>query len=67
MCAVVGALVQDTVKGEDDTDRLVNNKVFSDTIQNFSTNPYRRVDLTALISNSVDHNQASRTRARTCA
>ena len=37
-----------------------NNKVFSDTIQNFSANPYRRVDLTATINNSVDHNQAIR-------
>ena len=37
-----------------------NNKVFSDTIQNFSANPYRRVDLTALISNEVDHRRAIR-------
>ena len=37
-----------------------NNKVFSDTIQNFSANPYRRVDLTALISNQVDHHRAIR-------
>ena len=37
-----------------------NNKVFSDTIQNFSANAYRRVDLTALISNQVDHHQAIR-------
>jgi small conductance mechanosensitive channel len=37
-----------------------NNKVFSDTIQNFSANPYRRVDLTALISNEVDHHKAIR-------
>ena len=35
-----------------------NNKIFSDIIQNFSTNPHRRVDLTATISNSVDHRQA---------
>ena len=35
-----------------------NNKVFSDTIQNYSANPYRRVDLTATISNDVDHQQA---------
>ncbi|HEY7292496.1 MAG TPA: mechanosensitive ion channel family protein [Vicinamibacterales bacterium] len=35
-----------------------NNKVFSDTIQNFSANPYRRVDLTAVISGSVDHHVA---------
>ena len=37
-----------------------NNKVFSDTIQNYSANPYRRVDLTATISNSVDHHDAIR-------
>jgi small conductance mechanosensitive channel len=37
-----------------------NNKIFSDTIQNFSANPYRRVDLTATINNTVDHNQAIR-------
>ena len=35
-----------------------NNKIFSDTIQNFSANPYRRVDLTATISNDVDHRVA---------
>jgi small conductance mechanosensitive channel len=35
-----------------------NNKVFSDTIQNFSVNPYRRVDLTAIIGNGVDHRVA---------
>jgi small conductance mechanosensitive channel len=35
-----------------------NNKVFADTIQNFSVNPYRRVDLTATISNAVDHRVA---------
>ena len=27
-----------------------NNKVFSDTIQNYSANPYRRIDLTATIT-----------------
>jgi len=37
-----------------------NNKVFSDTIQNFSANPYRRVDLTAVISGAVDHHVAIR-------
>ena len=37
-----------------------NNKIFSDTIQNFSVNPYRRVDLTATISNAVDHHTAIR-------
>lgn len=37
-----------------------NNKIFSDTIQNFSANGYRRVDLTATINNAVDHRQAMR-------
>src|SRR5215471_14733343 len=32
-----------------------NNKVFSDTISNFSANPFRRVDLMATLNNSVDH------------
>lgn len=31
-----------------------NNKIFSDTIQNFSTLPFRRVDCVAKIANSVD-------------
>jgi small conductance mechanosensitive channel len=35
-----------------------NNKIFSDTIQNFSATAYRRVDLTATINNAVDHHAA---------
>jgi small conductance mechanosensitive channel len=35
-----------------------NNKIFADNIQNYSVNPYRRVDLTATISNAVDHHDA---------
>lgn len=35
-----------------------NNKIFSDNIQNFSANPFRRVDLVAQISGAVDHNHA---------
>ena len=35
-----------------------NNRIFSDTIQNYSANPHRRVDLTATINNSVDHHDA---------
>jgi len=31
-----------------------NNKIFSDSIQNYTTNPYRRVDLTAQIAHSVN-------------
>jgi small conductance mechanosensitive channel len=37
-----------------------NNKLFSDTIQNFSANPYRRVDLVAQLHNTVDHAAAVR-------
>lgn len=35
-----------------------NNKIFSDTIQNFSHNPFRRADLKAQLAHSVDHNEA---------
>lgn len=37
-----------------------NNKIFSDTIQNFSASPYRRVDRTAQLDHSVDHKNAIR-------
>lgn len=37
-----------------------NNKVFADTIYNFSANAYRRVDLTATINSAVDHHDAIR-------
>ena len=35
-----------------------NNKIFSDNIQNFTTNPFRRVDLAAQLDHSVDHAEA---------
>jgi small conductance mechanosensitive channel len=35
-----------------------NNKIFSDTIQNYSVNPYRRVELVAQISGAADPHQA---------
>lgn len=35
-----------------------NNKVFSDTIQNFSSNPYRRVELVAQLDHTTDHKEA---------
>ena len=35
-----------------------NNKIFAETIQNFSVNQYRRVDLKAQLNHSVDHNRA---------
>jgi small conductance mechanosensitive channel len=50
-----------TINTPDNVRTIVgNNKIFSDNIQNYSANPYRRVDLTATISNSVDHRQAIR-------
>ncbi len=35
-----------------------NNKIFSDNIQNFTTNPFRRVDLLAQLNHGTDHNAA---------
>lgn len=35
-----------------------NNKVLSDNVQNFTANPYRRVDLVAQLDNSVNHAEA---------
>lgn len=35
-----------------------NNKVLSDTIQNFSTNPHRRVELVAQLHHAADHQRA---------
>jgi len=35
-----------------------NNRIFGDTIQNFSANPYRRVDLVAQLDHSADHDAA---------
>src|SRR3954452_14360416 len=48
-----------TINTPDNVRTIVgNNKIFADTIQNFSANPYRRVDLTATINNAVDHHRA---------
>lgn len=35
-----------------------NNKIFADNIQNFSANPFRRVDLVAQLNHAVDHKAA---------
>lgn len=35
-----------------------NNKLFSDNIQNYSANPYRRVDIKVLLDHSVNPNEA---------
>jgi small conductance mechanosensitive channel len=37
-----------------------NNKLFSDNIQNFTTNPFRRVDLVAQLSHGTDQKTATR-------
>jgi small conductance mechanosensitive channel len=48
-----------TINTPDNVRTIVgNNKIFADNIQNFSANPYRRVDLTATINNEVDHRPA---------
>lgn len=49
-----------TVMNTPDNVRTIvgNNKIFSDTIQNFSSNPFRRVELKAQLANSADHQQA---------
>jgi small conductance mechanosensitive channel len=50
-----------TINTPDNVHTIIgNNKIFSDTIQNFSANPYRRVDLTATINHTVDHHVAIR-------
>ena len=44
-----------TINTPDNVRTMVGNgKVFGDTIQNFSANPYRRVDLTAQLAHGVD-------------
>ena len=37
-----------------------NNKILADNVQNFSANPFRRVDLVAQLNGAVDHNAAIR-------
>src|SRR4029453_1124566 len=47
-----------TINAPDNVRTIVgNNKIVSDTIQNFSANPYRRVDLTAQLAHGVDVNE----------
>ena len=48
-----------TLNTPDNVKTIVGNgKVFSDTIQNFSANPYRRVELTAQLAHGVDPQDA---------
>jgi small conductance mechanosensitive channel len=54
----VGLFGTTIVTGDNVTVLVGNNKVLSDNIQNFSTLPARRVDLTAKVDNSVDVREA---------
>lgn len=54
----IGLFVTAIDTGDNVHNIVGNNKIFSDNIQNFSRNPYRRVDLTAQLSHAVDHKQA---------
>ncbi len=48
-----------TINSLDNVKNIVgNNKIFSDNIQNYSANPYRRVDLVAQLNHSVNHQEA---------
>mgnify|MGYP003402363403 FL=1 len=48
-----------TINTPDNVQTIIgNNKVFSDTIQNFSHNPFRRVDLKCQLSGAADHRAA---------
>jgi small conductance mechanosensitive channel len=48
-----------TINTPDNVQTIVgNNKIFSDTIQNFSVNPFRRVDLKCQLSGAADHKAA---------
>jgi small conductance mechanosensitive channel len=48
-----------TINTPDNVQTIIgNNKVFSDTIQNFTTNPFRRVDLKCQLSGAADHQAA---------
>lgn len=53
-------LFTSTIDTSDNVRTIVgNNKIFSDNIQNFSANAYRRVDLVAQIHHSVNHVEAA--------
>lgn len=54
----VGLFVTTIVTLDNVVTFLGNNKIFSDSIQNFSANPYRRVDLVAQLNHGVDHGTA---------
>ena len=50
----IGLFATTIVTGDNVTTFVGNNKIFSDTIQNFSASPYRRVDRAAQLAHGVD-------------
>lgn len=56
----IGIFATTIVTGDNVTTFVGNNKIFSDTIQNFSANPYRRVDRLAQLAHGVDVHDAIR-------
>jgi small conductance mechanosensitive channel len=54
----IGLFASTIVTPDNVTTIVGNNKIFSDSIQNYSALPYRRVDCTAKVANSVDPQDA---------
>lgn len=54
----VGLFVTTLITPDNVQTYIGNSKIFGDTIQNFSANPFRRVDLVAQIDHSADHKTA---------
>jgi small conductance mechanosensitive channel len=56
----IGLFATTLLPGDNVATFVGNNKIFSDTIQNFSANPWRRVDRSAQLAHSVDVQDAAR-------
>ncbi len=54
----IGLFVTTIVTADNVQTYVGNNKMLSDNIQNFSVNPYRRIDLVAQLDRRADHNAA---------
>jgi len=54
----IGLFGTTVVTGDNVQNIIGNNKIFSDSIQNYSALPFRRVDTVAKVANSVDTNEA---------
>ncbi|NJK59138.1 MAG: mechanosensitive ion channel family protein [Oscillatoriales cyanobacterium SM2_1_8] len=56
----IGLFVTSVVTPDNVLTYVGNNKLFADNIQNFSANPYRRVDLVAQLAHGVNHQEVIR-------